>query len=383
MKYSKLKQANLNGSLYSICILRDYFCYMRIKITLLHLLLLSCFAINAQDLTGIWRGYFIQNTFGIFEDRYKFEIQIEQTSSNAIKGVTYSYKTTVFYGKADLQGLYTKKTKNLIINETKLFEVKISDESTPCLMTCYMDYDKMGELETLTGTYTSRNLKSLKDCGNGKVFLEKVPTSDFYKEDFLVKRENEKKKSTRPSTRSPSKQPVSRDKPKTATQPSVKVKPGAEDNLISREKTNNKTIIEVPKETEKPVAPPVEKVKPPTPDVVRKRDKDLVKTIYTSAKNIKIELYDNGEIDGDTITVFHNNELIVSKQRLTDKPITFNIKADEDSWDHEFVMVAENMGSIPPNTALMVITAGGKRYELFITSTEKKNAVVRIEYKPE
>jgi hypothetical protein len=46
-------------------------------------------------------------------------------------------------------------------------------------------------------------------------------------------------------------------------------------------------------------------------------------------------------------------------------------------------MVAENLGSIPPNTALMVITAGAKRYELFITSTEQKNAVVVVEYKPE
>ncbi len=49
---------------------------------------------------------------------------------------------------------------------------------------------------------------------------------------------------------------------------------------------------------------------------------------------------------------------------------------------HESVMVAENLCSIPPNTALMVVTAGSKRYEAFIESTEKKNAVVIIEYRP-
>jgi hypothetical protein len=48
---------------------------------------------------------------------------------------------------------------------------------------------------------------------------------------------------------------------------------------------------------------------------------------------------------------------------------------------HEFVMVANNLGSIPPNTALMVITTGGKRYELFISSDEKKNAKVVIDFK--
>nr|MBA2762715.1 hypothetical protein [Segetibacter sp.] len=110
---------------------------------------------------------------------------------------------------------------------------------------------------------------------------------------------------------------------------------------------------------------------------------ELVKTITTSAKEIKIDLYDNGEIDGDTISVYDNNKLIISKKGLTDKAITFTIKSDENVSTHEFVMVAENLGSIPPNTALMVITAGAKRYELFVTSTEQKNAVVVVEYNPE
>ena len=357
---------------------------MRLKFTLLNLFVLLNFIANTQDLTGIWRGYFVQNTFGIYEDRYKFEIQIEQTANNAIKGVTYSYKTTVFYGKADLQGLYTKKSKNLIINETKLFEVKISDESTPCLMTCYLDFDKMGDLETLSGTYTSRNLKSLKDCGNGKVYLERVSTSDFYKEDFLDQLENKKKKAPLVVRKSikPKDPVIVRQKPPVAATPDKKVKPGAEGNLIAKEEKKTEPVVVVPKVEEKTVKP-IEKPLPPKPEVVKKRYNDLVKTIYTSAKEIKIQLYDNGDIDGDTITVYHNNELIVSKRRLTDKPITFTINADEGSWEHEFVMVAENLGSIPPNTALMVITAGDKRYELFITSSDKKNAVVVLEYKPE
>jgi len=45
-------------------------------------------------------------------------------------------------------------------------------------------------------------------------------------------------------------------------------------------------------------------------------------------------------------------------------------------------MVAENLGTIPPNTALMIVTAGSQRYELFLTSTEQKNAVVKIVFQP-
>jgi hypothetical protein len=46
-------------------------------------------------------------------------------------------------------------------------------------------------------------------------------------------------------------------------------------------------------------------------------------------------------------------------------------------------MVAENLGSIPPNTSLMVITTKYKRYEVFISSTEQKNARVLIDLQKE
>ena len=91
-------------------------------------------------------------------------------------------------------------------------------------------------------------------------------------------------------------------------------------------------------------------------------------------------MYDNGEIDGDTITVYDNNQVIAWKKGLTDKPITLNIKADENTPVHEFVMVADNLGSIPPNTALMIITTGGKRYQLYISSDKQKNARVEVQY---
>src|SRR4051794_36673583 len=192
---------------------------MKYKFTLLYFLLLTI-AAGAQDITGIWKGYFVQNNFGYSEDRYRFEVQIEQLANNALNGVTYSYKTTVFYGKAEAKGIHTKKTNNILLNEIKLVDLKIADKSEPCLMTCYLEYDKVWDVETLSGTYSSRNLKD-KDCGSGKIYLERSTTSDFYKEDFLVKRENELKKKNKLLAK---KSPGSTRKPK--------IKPGAEDNLI-------------------------------------------------------------------------------------------------------------------------------------------------------
>ena len=88
-------------------------------------------------------------------------------------------------------------------------------------------------------------------------------------------------------------------------------------------------------------------------------------------------------MDGDTITVYHNNEIIAYKKGLSLKPIAFDIKADLTNTEHKLVMVADNLGSIPPNTALMIVTTGGKRYEVFLSSDNKKNAEVIIDYAPD
>jgi len=120
---------------------------------------------------------------------------------------------------------------------------------------------------------------------------------------------------------------------------------------------------------------------PPPPLVLTRRTNLLVKQIETEAGEIRIDLYDNGEIDGDTVSIYHNNALLVAHTRLSQKPITFRIMVDPAHPHHEVIMVAENLGAIPPNTSLMVLTAGTKRYEVFISSTEQKNAKVVLDLK--
>ena len=73
--------------------------------------------------------------------------------------------------------------------------------------------------------------------------------------------------------------------------------------------------------------------------------------------------------------------MLLYQKRLTDKPLTMNVNVFPDT-DYELMMYADNLGRIPPNTALMVITAGRKRYQLFLSSSEQKSAVVRFRYEP-
>jgi hypothetical protein len=116
----------------------------------------------------------------------------------------------------------------------------------------------------------------------------------------------------------------------------------------------------------------------PAPTVLLQRTNQLVRQIKTDAGELRVDLYDNGQIDGDTVSVYHNNVLIVDRQVLSRKPITFRINVSSGQPLHELVMVANNLGSIPPNTSLMTVTAKDKRYEVYISSTEQTNAKVVV-----
>ena len=124
-----------------------------------------------------------------------------------------------------------------------------------------------------------------------------------------------------------------------------------------------------------------QKVFPPPPSVLKTRENALVRKIETEMGEIKMDIYDNGDIDGDTVSIYHNNTLIRSRMRLSQKPISITIGIDPSQSHHEIIMVAENLGSIPPNTSLMIITTAGSRYELMISSSEQKNAKVVFDLK--
>lgn len=404
---------------------------MRLIVTLF-CLLVTLFTASAQKITGVWRGYFMQRDYdpmsrSFVEDQYNYEVQINnELAKDAIEGVTYSFFTTVFYGKAAMKGVYTRATKNLVIKETKMLDLKIGDNSVPCLMTCYLDYSKAGSKEILSGTYTSVNTSKKQDCGSGTVYLEKVPESKFKKEDFLLTLEQKTKGNNKvsalvkaqtnntakaaPQVKKPAvvvppakpvtKPPVvvySTPKSKPAQPPAIK-KPATINNKATNsnpapapvvlnnevlKKSTQHTIESTDKPNmQQPREAPVQKHTPPPPPELVQRMDQLVRTIEVNEPDILIEFYDNGEIDNDTISVYHNNTCVVKDGRLTYRPISVKIHCAEPNEQHEIVVVADNLGDIAPNTALMVVTVGKKRYEVFLSTTEQKNARVVFQYKP-
>lgn len=341
------------------------------RILLFALILLAAYPVISygQNLTGIWRGYFITDDL----EQYRYEVQIEQTT-NGLSGVTYSYLDRRFYGKATFTGNFNKTSLNALVQEIKTVEVRMSSSSFSCIQKCQLTYTKSGKEEFLEGTFTSiiektdsmRGVYRGQDCGGGKMYLRKVATSDFYLEPFLRKRNNPKIEETKPPL---VKKTPSNNKPPVVTNRNVVKKPNS-DSVKKAETGVVKT--ELPKISSK------SGIK--TPAILTTRENNLIRTITVSSEEVTVKLYDNGEIDDDTISVYLNKKLILSKKRLTAAALTVNLKMDEDNPDHELVMVAENLGRIPPNTSLMIVNTGDKRYEVRITSTEQKNAVIRFKY---
>ncbi|CAN5237202.1 hypothetical protein BH09BAC2_BH09BAC2_11780 [soil metagenome] len=133
-----------------------------------------------------------------------------------------------------------------------------------------------------------------------------------------------------------------------------------------------------------PVTKPVETVvvrkpEPPKPIPVvayQERTKSFSQTIDIKEDSIKVDFYDNGEVDGDSISVFFNGKVITAHLLLTERAATFKLPIDRSKAVNELVMYAENLGTQPPNTALMVVKDGDKLYEVRITSDLSKSGTI-------
>ncbi|MDF2382877.1 hypothetical protein JMG10_15450 [Nostoc ellipsosporum NOK] len=338
----------------------------------------ACLRLAAQNIDGIWRGYFIDRS----GEQYKLEFQIKQSSQTGVTGVSYSYLDVRFYGKATMTGSFIKSGANLKIREIKTVEVKNMAGNGTCIMNYNLVYSRSGREEYLEGTFLGKqevldgpNPNDWGDCGGGKVFLRRVPTSDFYTEPFL---RNQKKTTTPPPV-------VKTDKPvntpprqpqKPATNPPVTKTP-------QKQPVTKTPVIEKDTARNKPVIPPSKQPVAviPRPEVLKTRQNELTKVLEVTSPAVTVKLYDNGEIDDDTISVYLDNKLVLSQRRLSTAPLSLHLTMEEDGEEHELVMVAENLGRIPPNTSLMIVEAGEDRYRVQITSTKQKNAVVRFRYK--
>lgn len=150
---------------------------------------------------------------------------------------------------------------------------------------------------------------------------------------------------------------------------------------IAQGDTKKEAVVVNEKKKEEIKKPEPVKVVPAAQLASRKIEK--TEEIGFAADSLVIALYDNGEVDGDTVSVLLNGEIFWANQGLKSQAIkkTVYIPAGTDSL--ELVLYAENLGAYPPNTGLLIIYDGNERYMVRFSADFNRNARVVLRRKKE
>jgi len=388
-----------------------------------------------QDLSGKWKGVFTPN-----QDQegkvYNYEVEIKELPNHSLSVVTYTRFSNNFSAKASATGMHSPNTELVSIVESKFEDMRLSGNFQACLMSSYLTYNTIRGRETLEGTYISSNSKMGKDCGSGTIYLEKeiplaklfalqskkqIPTTTPAKNKInelvvnnksgVTKLTETKSVGTKTNLDQTTKitslnNKIASSNNRTVNQNSILAKNLINENpkaVIDPTKTSitptATSLIDQPKNTSIQTREEInsntnsssspansENIKPSNrgqilPYVLVGRENKLVNKITVSSPHISFDMYDNGTIDNDSIMVFDNKVQLLNNQRLSYKAIHFELDFSKETPEHEIIIVAHNLGSVPPNTALMVLKEGTKRKEFYITSTLQTNAMLIINYK--
>jgi hypothetical protein len=308
------------------------------------------FNLSAQQITGVWKGKTKSS---------KIELKLVK-SGDSLVGNAYYYVSRVQYRKYSIKGYFDPGTNNVIWWDDLMLENHWNGKQDALLNVA--DFNCPGEDEMrLDGSSSS---KDDRNRDQAEINLLKVQSPVFADDwDWVI--DNYTSGANDPY-----------------------VIDSVNRHMIEPVVAVNKEIFEAHPQKEMPPTvsvPVVSKSEPANvtsslsvDEKFKNRKKTLQQVIPITGRTIELRFYDNAQVDGDSIAVYLNNRQLFKNVRLTDQPYTVKINASELQDDNELVMVAENLGSIPPNTALMVVEVGDKKYDAFLYSNENSSALIRF-----
>lgn len=322
---------------------------------------------QAQKITGTWEG----GMEGEF-----LQVNVVQ-KGNALCGYTFDYelRDRSSFCRAVFEGIYDEERQLWYLSGRQF----ISNSGSHVLMRIILQKDPEGNRNKLVGMVFTAGAFSGSPLTLTRVSPVPEGIGKVMPPCFPVKQKPVAKAPVKPSPKPVSpekpdiKRPVAKKPASPAPKPApIKKVPVAPVKPASPEKPLDKKTIE------KPAPLPEKKI---VQDMkLRKRTEQ--NRLIVSVNKINLKVYDNGIVDGDTVSIFYNGKLLLAHRQLSETPIVIDLDLDPGVSLHEITMYAENLGSIPPNTALIVVTAGDKRYELRSKASLEENAVLVIEYKP-
>jgi len=339
------------------------------KISLLFFICSFTTSSSAQMITGVWKGKI---------NKKKAEVKLIQKGDSLV-GTCYYYESETNYRRYSIRGYINPNTHEGIWWDDQLLEEKTGKFSLntpgkiPYLSSA--DFNCPGSDKMLLEGDAA--LKTKRESIQGPVLLEKTNETLFPDEwDFII--ENYTAGTNDPyyidSVSSIVSTPVIVPVEKTTQQKESTVE-NKEPVKINDRVANVDPVQVIPaqKAEQKQLT-----VKKTIEEEFKIREKVIATDIPITGDSIELSFYDNAEIDGDSISLFLNNKLIFQHIRLTAAAYTIKLPVSELNETNELVMVAENLGSIPPNTSYMLAIVNNRRYEAMLKSTEETSAVIKL-----
>ena len=306
--------------------------------------------------TGVWQGKI---------DKKKVEVKIIQ-NGDSLTGTSYYYETPVNFRRYSIRGYFDQETNNVVWWDDQLISEKgYGQARRPLLSDADFNCPGGGEMRLDGKASTPRD----RNRPRGDVNLVKVQDPVFRDEwDFVIDNYT-----------------VGTNDPNIIDSVGlVSVTAVPEPEIIREEKRPLPAVVRAnpPVRKVETTPPPAAPVPVPEPLTVEEkftsRKKVFTTEIPLEGDSIELRFYDNAQIDGDSISLFLNDRMLFSHVRLTEKAYTIKLSVQQLQDSNELTMVAENLGSIPPNTSYMLAIVGDKRYEAQLASTEQSSAMIRL-----
>lgn len=300
------------------------------SIILLTTSLLVSFVLKSQNLSGTWEG----SIMGEYCKLVVLHI------NDSLFG--YTYDTGLGYCKADFVGRYDSTTQKIKGKNTEFIERTLLHSKSVYSLT----YSREGNTEYLRGRVAAKSAGArIASFGIGSaVQYKKIKASIDTTKFLAMVFARQKAAETHKANNEPAVQ-------QTDTVTAIQ----ADSTVLQKQFTDSIAAI---KESRRSV---------------------VQKTISTTADTVKITLYDDGDIDGDMVTIFDNGNIIANKLALTKEPYHITLLLPQNGSKHTIELMAENEGSIPPNTAYMLVVAGTERVEVKASSDKLSNAAIVIQ----
>lgn len=369
-----------------------------------------------MDITGLWKGTMYNDTTQLY---YRYEIAISQNEKGKLSGFSHTYfilDNKEYHGvkkikiKRDGDEITTtdveliannypiKPPKGVHVSNTLRFEVKNGTMSLSGAFSTnrtreYAPATGFIKVERKTNFHESALIPHLEELGlakelsfvqEEKTTLAKAEIKPVPVTEQPVAKKPEPGVKEKPVTEQPivKAEPVVKEqpgtqKPITKTTTPVKEQPVVKSTPVVKQQPVTEKVVKQPEPVKKPEEKISSSLAASSAIDVEKRAIETIESLYFKTDSLVLTLYDNGEVDGDTVSVLMNGKLIMPRVGLSTNAVRKTIYTTDVKDSIQIIMYAETLGSLPPNTGLLIVYDGTERHEIrFKGDMERSSAIM-------